>query len=82
MNKKEINELERDIRYHNRLYREGNPIISDVAYDSMVEVLKEEDPENEIFKVGIIESSPISRKQRLPYPMYSLNKEKSIQGVS
>lgn len=81
MNKKEINELERDIRYHNRLYREGNPIISDVAYDSMVEVLKEEDPENEIFKSGVIESSEGSRKQRLPYPMYSLNKEKSIQGV-
>lgn len=73
-----INSLLEKIKQHNEAYRRGNPTISDSEYDKLVEQLKELDPTNEWFTT--IEPAPISpsRKCKLPIPMKSLNKVKSL----
>lgn len=81
MNNKEKMQLVSDIKFANKMYRQGTPVITDKKYDELLEQLKEVDSENEIFKVGVLESAPISRKEKLPFPMYSLNKEKSLEGI-
>lgn len=71
--------LEEQIIYHNNLYRKGTPIISDRAYDELVEALRTNFPDSNILKKGVIETVPNGqRKQELPIPMYSLDKFKSI----
>lgn len=59
------------IKKHNSLYRAGNPEISDLEYDALVNKLKEIAPDNDWFKN--IEPSLVSdsRKVSLPIPMKS-----------
>lgn len=69
------------IKEANELYRIGRPIISDVEYDTLLEELKLIDPDNEIFnKIGhnVIDDD---RKSRLPIPMFSMNKIKSMEDI-
>lgn len=66
----------------NEKYRQGNPIMSDYDYDQLIETLLEYDPENEYFnKVGI-EVLDYSRKVKLPIPMFSMNKIKTMEEIS
>jgi NAD-dependent DNA ligase len=66
----------------NDKYRQGNPIMSDYDYDQLLETLLEYDPENEYFnKVGI-EILDDSRKVKLPIPMFSMNKIKTMEEIS
>jgi len=66
----------------NDKYRQGNPIMSDYDYDQLLETLLEYDPENEYFnKVGI-EVLDDSRKVKLPIPMFSMNKIKTMEEIS
>lgn len=79
----EIQELEDKIRYYNENYRKGNSLISDADYDELLEELKEKDPGNELFTVGVIESlrefsGSSDRMEKLPIPMYSLEKYKDV----
>ncbi len=74
----ETKNLEERIRAYNQCYREGNPIISDAEYDALVEELKVIDPDNDFFKKSIIEENKGERMEKLPLPMFSLNKVKSI----
>lgn len=69
------------IRRHNRLYRSGQPQISDSEYDQLVADLQRIDPDNEWFKH--IEPASVSkrRKIRLPIPMKSLNKVKDLPSL-
>lgn len=69
------------IKIYNQNYRAGHPDISDQEYDCLVQRLKEIDPDNEWFQT--IEPVAISegRKRKLPVPMKSLNKVKSITEV-
>lgn len=59
--------------------------LTDKLYDSIVEELRRIDPNNAIFKSGIIETEDemvsSERKVNLARPMYSLDKETSIPGV-
>ena len=73
--------IEDKIKYYNSEYRKGTPVVSDQEYDALVEKLRKEDPNNEWFKS--IEPSQVSngRKRKLPLPMKSLNKVKSIPEV-
>lgn len=66
------------IKIHNQAYRTGNPMISDAEYDQEIAELKILDPDNEWFKR--VEPVTISkgRKVKLPIPMKSLNKVKSL----
>lgn len=66
------------IKHYNEAYRNGEPLISDSEYDSLIDELKRTDPTNDWFKH--IEPAAVScnRKRSLPIPMKSLNKVKSI----
>lgn len=78
-NMQNIQKLVADIKHYNESYRLGLPIISDSHYDSLVAKLKELDPDNDWFKQtepAIITS--LDRKRKLPVPMKSLNKVKSL----
>lgn len=69
------------LRTYNAAYRIGRPIISDMEYDVLVEELKAMDPDNAWLQQ--IEPAPIpaNRKRRLPIPMKSLNKVKSLDEI-
>lgn len=76
-----ISGLLSDIQRHNALYRQGNPEISDAEYDKLVDELRNLDPDNDWFKQPEPVSVKNSRKKKLPIPMKSLNKVKSIDEV-
>ena len=76
-----IAELYQRIKLHNEAYRKGKPLVTDAQYDQEVAELKALDPDNEWFKH--IEPVPtnLTRKVKLPIPMKSLNKVKSLQEI-
>lgn len=75
-------ELEEKIIEANRLYREGNPIMSDKEYDSMKERLEKHFPDSDILKKAIVEESVKGdRMEKLPYPMFSLEKVKTVDEI-
>lgn len=70
-----------ELKKHNELYRKGEPIISDTEYDAMVDMLKSIDPNNEWFQTiepGVVNTG---RKAKLPIPMKSLDKVKSLPDI-
>lgn len=71
--------LEQDIIEYNYQYRDGNPIISDQLYDFLIERLKIEQPDSELLKSSVLEVAKENRKEKLPIPMYSLEKDKSVE---
>ena len=73
-----IKKLEYKIKKANKVYRDGNPMISDQEYDQLLDQLKELDPTNRLFKKGILEKSKESRKEELPVQMFSLDKVHDI----
>jgi NAD-dependent DNA ligase len=75
-------ELEEKIVEANRLYREGNPIMSDKEYDRMKEELGRHFPDSDILKKAIVEESVKGdRMERLPFPMFSLEKVKTVDEI-
>lgn len=80
LSQEKINSLRTELVALNKAYREGTPQISDVDYDHMVETLRENSPEDEFFKKGIIEEAT-DRMEPLPVPMYSLEKIKEIKDL-
>ena len=76
-----IEELVRKITQYNDEYRKGTPLVSDYEYDKLVEELYQLDPENDWFKKGVQDKAPKTNKEQLTYPMYSLNKCKSLQEI-
>lgn len=52
-----IEALEQKIRYHNQLYTDGNPIISDAEYDALVDELKRFSPTSPVLmEIGAVPS--------------------------
>lgn len=76
-----IKELVKQITQFNDEYRKGTPLVSDYEYDKLVERLYQLDPENDWFKKGVQDKAPKTNKEQLTYPMYSLNKCKSLQEI-
>lgn len=76
-----IYKLLEDLQKHNKLYREGRPVISDAEYDKLGDELRAIDPDNDWFTHP--EPAPVgaNRKRRLPMPMKSLNKVKSLADI-
>ena len=66
--------IEKRIEEANTAYRTGNSIITDEEYDSLVDQLPEGHPLKN--KVGFEVSG--ERKAKLPYPMFSMSKIKTI----
>lgn len=79
LRKKNDMDLEERIKMYNEAYRKGEALISDAEYDKLLELLKEENPESELLKKAVIEDSSKDRMEALPYPMFSLEKVKTIQ---
>ena len=76
-----IEELEEKIIKANEAYRLGSPIISDREYDTLMDELNEIDPDNQLLsKIGHKISD--GRKKRLPIPMFSMNKIKSMDDIN
>lgn len=73
-------DLLQKIKQANDAYRKGDPIMTDVEFDSLVEQLRQLDPDNEWFKKGV-QDKVKSRKELLPIPMYSLEKVKSYEDI-
>lgn len=76
-----IKELEQRLIEANNAYRDGNPIMTDAQFDAMEEELRILDSNNNWFKRGVNDIAPKKRKVRLPYPMMSLNKHKTIDAL-
>lgn len=81
MDNSRIVQLLAEIKENNAAYRVGHPTISDADYDKLVDELKMLDPDNEWFKH--IEPAAVNkgRKVKLPIPMKSLNKVKSVAEI-
>lgn len=80
MGAKQVNpaELERQIRMLNDAYREGFPQVTDEEFDDLVDLLKKINPYSNWFKRGVQDYAG-DRKEKLPMPMYSLEKIKSYE---
>jgi DNA ligase (NAD+) len=76
-----IKELVSQITQANDAYRTGNPIISDSKYDQLVDELRLLDPSNDIFNIIGHAITDESRKRKLPIPMASMNKVKTIDEI-
>jgi DNA ligase (NAD+) len=62
----------------NDAYRNGDAIVSDKAFDTLFDTLPPEHKDK--FGVGV-EIGKTSRKEPLPFPMYSMDKVKTIEEV-
>lgn len=71
------------IKEYNYAYRQGKPIVSDGEYDLLVEELRRKDPNNKLLQKAIIEEiDPFDKRmEKLPYPMYSLEKYKKVSDL-
>ena len=77
-----IKELEQKIHEANVSYRNGESIITDTQYDTLMDELELLDPENPLLtKVGIDLSDNDDRKQPLPIDMASMNKVKTVEEI-
>lgn len=72
-------ELEKLIIEKNTQYREGKPTITDPEYDFLIQELKINYPTSYLLKKAILEEAPISRKEKLPIPMYSLEQVSTME---
>jgi len=76
-----IKELVSQITQANEAYRLGSPIISDSKYDQLVDELRLLDPSNDLFKVIGYTITDEKRKKKLPIPMASMDKVKTIEDI-
>lgn len=76
-----IKDLVSKIIKANEAYRIGNPIMSDSEYDQLVDELNLLDPHNDIFGTIGYQITDESRKRRLPIPMASMNKVKTLDEI-
>ena len=63
----------------NKEYRQGTPIMTDFAYDILVDELRSINPDHEWFKKVEPGMDIVDRKVKLPFPMRSLDKLKTFE---
>ena len=76
-----IDQLKNRIKEANEAYRIGKPVMSDSEYDILIEELAEMSPEDELLSVVGHEILDETRKTRLPIPMASMNKIKTLDEI-
>ena len=76
-----IEQLKNKIKEANEAYRLGKPIMSDSEYDILIEELSEMSPDDELLTTVGHEITDETRKTRLPIPMASMNKIKSLEEI-
>ncbi|MFX0183526.1 MAG: NAD-dependent DNA ligase LigA [Candidatus Hodarchaeota archaeon] len=74
----EIKKLANQILFHKKKYYDGEPIISDAAYDALEEKLRELDPQNPVL---YIVGSPEGGKITHDIPMLSCQKASDVDDV-
>lgn len=77
-----VDELASLLARANEFYRFGHPIMSDSEFDAYEQELRNLDPTNTWFNKGVNDSTPKTRKVKLPIPMMSLNKIKTVEELS
>lgn len=77
-----VNTIRTHLFEANNAYREGRPFLTDAEFDALEEKLRMLNPEDEWFKSGVNDLTPKKRKVRLPYPMMSLDKVKTIESFN
>jgi NAD-dependent DNA ligase len=83
LSNKDFKSVTEEVKKLNKAYRDGKPEITDSEYDRLIDTIKLVDPENEIFNSGVIETVEVNsdRKETLRYPMFSLDKETTIEEI-
>jgi len=76
-----IDQLKNRIKEANEAYRIGKPVMSDSEYDILIEELADMSPEDELLSVVGHEILDETRKARLPIPMASMNKIKTLDEI-
>ena len=76
-----IDQLKNKIKEANEAYRIGKPVMSDSEYDILIEELATMSPEDELLSVVGHEILDETRKARLPIPMASMNKIKTLDEI-
>jgi len=76
-----IDQLKNRIKEANEAYRIGKPVMSDSEYDILIEELVTISPEDELLSVVGHEILDETRKTRLPIPMASMNKIKTLDEI-
>lgn len=76
-----VQDLVKKLYDANNAYRDGNPYLSDAEFDILEEQLRIIDPNNEWFAKGVNDVTPKKRKVKLPHPMMSLDKVKTIDNL-
>ena len=77
-----IKQLIENITKANEAYRIGSPIMSDQDYDILIDKLQSIDPNNDLLKSVGHKIQDDSRKRKLPIPMASMNKVKTIDEIN
>lgn len=73
--------LELQIRTYDANYRAGTPLCTDAAFDKLMDEIRVSYPSSELLKKAVITQKPTTRKRKLPIPMYSLEKKKTVQEI-
>ncbi len=77
----DLEQIRKKLEEANIAYRKGVPIMSDFEYDLLFDELKEKAPHDPLLnQIGYIEPSE-GRKEKLPIPMASMNKVKTVKGL-
>lgn len=77
-----IQELTEKIILANHLYRIGQSMMTDSQYDTLIDELKSLDPDNELLGIVGHQIEDDSRKRKLPIPMASMNKVKTLDEIN
>ena len=70
----DIDQLAIQLEKYNQAYRSGQPLISDAAYDRLVEELRRRDPQHPFLNTVEPEQFASRREVRHPVPMLSIEK--------
>ena len=76
---KNIETLVKSLKKYNEAYRSGNPLVSDNEYDSLVEKLKELDPDNPFLQS--VEPEKFKGKKEIRHPAAMLSTEKAYTEI-
>jgi len=76
---KNIETLVKSLKKYNEAYRSGNPLVSDNEYDSLVEKLKELDPDNPFLQS--VEPEKFREKKEIRHPAAMLSTEKAYTEI-
>ena len=70
-----IDKIVQTLKDYNEAYRKGSPIVSDAAYDQLVEALRNRDPDHPFLHA--VEPEAFSGKKEIRHPMPMLSTDKA-----